>query len=214
MYCLELYVLSNGVCVRVTCIEDCMVCLEANTCIVCHKGFYLNSSMLCQVLPGSAIQPLARNCSSIKYCVSCAMSPVDSAAPTTPSYLICKYCMPGYQSNSNQTLCLPQVCQVANCMVCIPKYNTAMCMLCSQGYFLNSYFQCVPYILPSSSSSSPSPALSPSCNIYNCLYCSYNNSCTFCSPGYLPSNNICISSTTCSDPNCISCTQPSICVQC
>lgn len=87
----------------------------------------------------------------------------------------------------------------------MPAANLPVCLFCNQGYFQNSYFQCVPY--------SPT-ALMPSCNVYNCLYCAYNNSCTLCAPGYLPINGLCISSIQCTDPNCVQCTQSSICIQC
>ena len=79
-------------------------------------------------------------------------------------------------------------------------------MICQQGYFLNSYLQCVGY----------SPQSYPSCDIYNCIYCAYDDwACTLCVEGWSPTpSGQCVTTLYCSVENCLTCTSPSICLSC
>lgn len=62
---------------------------------------------------------------------------------------ICLECTPGYQSNGAS--CLPENCTLEGCSICMPiasssgSYFSKSCLLCNEGYFLNNYFECVPY---------------------------------------------------------------------
>ena len=84
-----------------------------------------------------------------------------------------------------------------------------MCLICQQGYSLNSYFQCLPIGLITSP---------PNCsNIYNCIFCSENNYCGYCAPSWNATNGLCLTSVPafCTPiPNCLGCTQPNVCGAC
>lgn len=120
---------------------------------------------------------------------------------------MCEY---GLQPAQGGQTCVPQTCSVPNCQICLQNKmannGLQLCLVCQQGYFINSYFQCVSY----------NPALSaPNCTgIYNCLYCGYNNSCDYCSPGWNPINGVCLTTIGCTVANCAQCSSPSVCYSC
>jgi hypothetical protein len=108
------------------------------------------------------------------------------------------------QPNSDGN-CSLSVCNVPYCSVCTPmSQNTQICLLCNQGYALNSYFQCVQY----------SSVTTVNCSVPNCLYCPFNNYCDFCIPDFLPYNGSCRTSTYCNVTNCLYCQPPDNCVVC
>ena len=78
------------------------------------------------------------------------------------------------------------------------------CLVCEQGYFINSYFQCVKY----------SPNLNtPSCDVDNCLYCVSNNYCGACLFGWEEVNGTCQTENFCEE-NCEICTNSDTCIKC
>ncbi len=84
-----------------------------------------------------------------------------------------------------------------------------MCLICQQGYYLNSYFQCLPF--------NPPPQVPNCSNIYNCIFCSANNYCSFCAPSWNATNGVCLTTVTafCTPiANCLGCTQPNVCGAC
>ncbi len=91
------------------------------------------------------------------------------------------------QPSSDGLSCIPQNCTIPNCLVCDYQYTykkATLCLVCNQGYYLNSYFQCT-----ADHSLSPIPDCS---NIYNCVFCSFDNYCVFCMLGWLPVHGRCI----------------------
>ena len=81
-----------------------------------------------------------------------------------------------------------------------------MCLVCQQGYAINSYFQCVSVI--------PALTVANCSGIYNCLYCAYNNYCDLCVSGWNATNGVCLTNTGCAVSNCASCSSPSVCYSC
>lgn len=80
------------------------------------------------------------------------------------------------------------------------------CLICEQGYFVNSFGLCTQYVLATNNTG---------CSIYNCLYCGYNSSlCSFCFvPWGISSTGVCQTSLFCS-ANCQLCTNSSQCLTC
>jgi hypothetical protein len=116
------------------------------------------------------------------------------------------------QPAQNQLSCVPQTCSVPNCQICVQNQkfnnNLQLCFVCQQGYFINSYYQCSPY--------NPPPT-TPNCSgIYNCLFCSNNNYCGLCAPGWNSTNGTCLTSSTvfCNVQNCLACTMTNTCATC
>lgn len=58
-----------------------------------------------------------------------------------------------------------------------------------------------------------SPQVGFSCQIYNCLYCAYNNTCSTCVVGYQLINGLCAVKNGC-PANCSMCTNSSYCITC
>lgn len=116
----------------------------------------------------------------------------------------CKTCLPGYQPDL-EGYCQVQNCKALNCRVCLPSTSANLCMICQQGYFLNSYQQCVQYF--------PAP-MTPSCLVSNCMYCSYDDKCSLCFPGYEVQKDVCVLKSGCKDPNCDFCLSPYVCSIC
>lgn len=83
-----------------------------------------------------------------------------------------------------------------------PQY----CQLCQQGYFRNSYLECVQY----------SPNIPAQCDssIYNCLYCATAQSCSLCLEGWMVKDTICLTENFCSVDNCLYCSTPALCHTC
>lgn len=83
-----------------------------------------------------------------------------------------------------------------------------LCLICQQGFLINSNFQCIPYgPLTSISTANCS-------SIYNCLYCAFNNYCDLCAGGWNPINGSCVTTHGCSVPNCESCSNSTTCYSC
>ena len=80
-----------------------------------------------------------------------------------------------------------------------------LCLVCQQGYYLNSYLQCVKY--------SP-PVNTVTCDVYNCLHCDRNNTCAFCLFGWNATGSLCETNLYCDVNDCSSCTKPTLCVTC
>ena len=62
----------------------------------------------------------------------------------------CNVCIPGFQPSVDGSSCNSQKCTVENCQTCIPyatspSLQSSLCMICENGYFLNSYLQCIAY---------------------------------------------------------------------
>ena len=87
----------------------------------------------------------------------------------------------------------------------MPTSVPNLCMICQQGFFLNSYQQCIRY--------SPAP-LTPSCSVTNCMYCYYDDKCSLCFPGYQVQKNLCVMDSGCLDLNCDFCLSPYVCAIC
>lgn len=106
--------------------------------------------------------------------------------------------------------CIPQTCSVPYCQICIQNRQSTnglqMCLVCQQGYFLNSYLQCINY--------NPNSLAINCTGIYNCLYCAYNNYCDLCIPGWNPINGSCVTMIGCTVDNCATCTIPNLCSSC
>lgn len=78
-----------------------------------------------------------------------------------------------------------------------------ICYFCQQGYYLNSYMQCVQF----------NPAItSVTCNTYNCAYCPMDNYCSYCFSPWNNTNGTCTSNVC--NTGCATCTSPSFCLSC
>ena len=103
--------------------------------------------------------------------------------------------------------CIPQNCMTPNCKVCLPGSDLSeyLCLLCEQGYFLNSYLQCAQF----------SPAIETvKCDVYNCLYCYEENKCANCVNEWMPLNGLCQTDKFCDAENCEVCTTSMNCTKC
>ena len=109
------------------------------------------------------------------------------------------------QPSTDGKSCTAAVCPLDNCNLCLPMETFTACFVCEQGYFLNSYFQCVPYNPPPNT---------VECDVYNCFYCYAANKCGSCAPGWNSTNGMCVTNLFCSDANCNSCTNSTYCVTC
>ena len=202
--CSPYYSLNNGICTAYSCIPNCVTCLSDNSCLVCQVGFYLSTANTC--LPGNTANTIAcpTGTNAIAGCVGCQQTTV------APIVTICILCQWGLQPSSNGLSCVAQTCSVPNCQICIQnqKFNNGlqMCLVCQQGYSINSYFQCV--------SVSPALTVANCSGIYNCLYCAYNNYCDLCVSGWNATNGVCQTNTGCTVSNCASCSSPSVCYSC
>lgn len=80
-----------------------------------------------------------------------------------------------------------------------------LCLICEQGYYLNSYIQCVSY----------TPAIdTPACDVYNCLHCDKENECAFCVLGWNATGVLCETNLYCDVNDCNTCTSPTNCTAC
>lgn len=206
--CSPFFFLNNNTCTPYSCVANCVACLSNNTCLTCQVGFYLASGNppSCVVDPAvTATTACPTGTNKIAGCIGCQNVQVSSQTTT-----VCVMCEYGLQPAQGGQTCVPQTCSVPNCQICLQNKmannGLQLCLVCQQGYFINSYFQCVSY----------NPALSaPNCTgIYNCLYCGYNNSCDYCSPGWNPINGVCLTSIGCTVANCAQCSSPSVCYSC
>lgn len=204
--CSPYYFINDGACQAYSCIANCIACLSNNTCLVCQAGFYLSTANTCLLnayFPSAVACPTGQN--AIPGCVGCQTN--------AQSQTICSMCMYGLQPASNGQSCVPQSCSVPNCQVCLGNkmFNNGLqlCMVCQQGYFINSNYQCVSY--------NPSLTTSNCSGIFNCLYCAANNYCDFCINGWNATNGTCLTSNVnyCSGvANCATCSSPSLCYAC
>lgn len=193
---------SQGTCTPFTCVANCLFCLASNTCLICEAGFIYTTGNTCISNTTTAVSCF----NTISNCFACVNQ--------TSGPVICKTCNFGLQPSSNGQSCVPQTCNAPNCAICLQNtgnYNTynnqaQLCFVCKQGYFINSYFQCVSY----------NPAISTvNCsNIYNCLYCANSNYCDYCAPNWNATSGVCLTSTFCNVANCLTCTSPNFCVSC
>ncbi len=144
----------------------------------------MTTNLTCQSILGN------QTC-NIKNCIGCNNG-------------LCVICIAGYQLNSNN-LCIPQVISISNCKIISPNMKSPYCLLCNQGYIVNSLGLC--------SQISNSLVNTPTCSIYNCLYCSYNNNCSLCMLSWENNQGVCTTNATCTSP-CLSCTSPTVCTTC
>jgi hypothetical protein len=207
--CLPTYYLSSNtsVCTPNSCnISNCYLCLSNNMCTLCLSGYYLANNMQCVAKFSQIV-----NCQgSINYCAICVNGLYNSLTSSTTSY--CIKCMDGFQYNTVTNQCLPQQNSIPNCLVQIPNYNVnnlPMCIVCQQGYYINSWGGCSQY-MPNVNNTG--------CNVYNCMYCGLNSSsCSFCFvPWGISSNGICQTniSVACTQPNCNTCANSTFCTVC
>ena len=193
--CLYTYELtSDKQCDKISCVDNCLICFESDTCFLCSIGFYLNTDNQCAPLSDDA-----SNCSSIDKCIYCYEQ---------SGTLICPVCSFGFTPSSDLQSCQPQDCVTPNCAMCVPSaghLSGKLCAVCEQGYYTNSYFQCVQY--------QPAADL-PTCDVYNCLYCSEDNHCSLCLVGWNSTNGVCQTDIYCDVQNCESCTSPDSCAKC
>ena len=175
------------------CSPNCLLCEYPNTCILCELDYYKNPNNDCVPLPNR--QSLV--CSTISNCISCTQG--------SGSTLQCQSCFPGFMPSPLGDSCVAQVCTAPNCLLCFGSQNNNFCVYCEKGYFLNSYLICVEYL---------TTVALPSCDIYMCLYCSYDGYCDTCVPGWTAQNGTCVTTKYCTSSNCLSCTSPEYCVSC
>lgn len=175
---------GNGGCVKIQCLDNCFFCIESNTCTECSFGFYLTTNNTCQPLSHYPVTP----CVDIDNCLSC----IDS---NSDGNVVCNFCTLGFQTSGDQLSCVPQTCNAWKCQICLPgpQATSNLCIICEQGYFLNSYMQCVAY--------SPEP-VTATCGIYNCIYCANNQSCSLCVEGWNETNDECETNLYCGVENC------------
>lgn len=197
MKCYDMFYLTNdGLCKETVCSDNCLLCYANATCSICRNGYYrsmVDNSLEC--LPTNSTS--AANCSGIDYCQACTKNSAGTVQ--------CNACLPGFMPNDDKNGCIPQVCNVANCQACLPSTQN-FCLACIQGYFVNPYYQCVPF----------NPTLATStCDIYNCIFCGSNNTCVKCLIGYnTTENGQCITDEYCDVANCGNCTKPNVCYSC
>jgi proprotein convertase subtilisin/kexin type 5 len=200
--CLPTYNFMNGTCVAYTCsIANCYLCLMNNICTVCDTGYYLAIGGTCQPKFNNIV-----NCgNSILFCDICVIGLYNISSTTN----YCIKCQNGF--NFMNGVCMPALNSIANCKVQTPDYMDNMlpiCLICEQGYYINSYGQCSIYN-PNTSSTG--------CTVYNCLYCALNSStCSFCFvPWGISSTGICLTSNQIiCGANCLSCLNSTSCVNC
>lgn len=178
---------------------NCYLCLENNFCTVCLTGYYLSTNMTCQPLYSN----LANCQNQIQYCAMCVVNLVNN---NNQKY--CIKCQDGFQFDTTNSVCIPQMNSIANCKVQTSwGFNMQpICQVCTQGYFINSWGMCSQYNPPTNNTG---------CNVYNCLYCGTNSSqCSFCfSPWGISSTGVCQTTVFCPS-NCQLCINSSVCLTC
>ena len=177
-----------------------MLCFEDNTCFVCDINYYVTTDNTCAPTTSES-----RLCDSIDNCLICGDK------NSTSSELKCSACFLGFEPTTDQKSCVPQTCDVPYCQVCLPTgalmgmMGKRICILCEQGYFLNSYLQCVSY----------SPSIDvPACDVYNCLFCDRENECSLCLGGWNATGSLCETKLYCDVSDCSTCTKPDNCTAC
>ena len=158
--------------------------------MLCDFGYYLTTDNVC-----AKDNELVVEC-EIEFCLSCSKNDDET---------VCDRCFLGLEPSLDGSVCEAGTCNSLNCQICYPGYGMDFCLICADGYFLNSYYQCIEL----SSNTNPAP-----CLVYNCISCYESNKCSLCAPGWNTINGVCVSSLFCDDPNCASCTNATTCVKC
>lgn len=160
---------SNGVCVS-KCEVSCVTCMSSqpSVCLVCQSGSTLVS--------GKCVLDIS--CNANNSCTSCGQGIGYFLVPVSSVGGYCSQCP-----------------NITNCLQCNPN-NAFYCLLCANGYFLETNGTCT------------------SCSS-NCTYCSSNTTCTACSPGWTLVGNttrgMCL---TCQSP-CATCEESQVqCTSC
>ena len=200
--CLAPFYMSGIYCLPFNCsIANCYICLDNNFCTICDIGYYLSIGLTCMPLSSNYT-----NCgTSIPYCDMCVIGLYN-----TDGKNYCVQCQQGFQFNVGSGACLPQSNSISNCKVQLAAGSIPSCLICTQGYFVNTWGTCSAY----------SPQITnPGCSVYNCLYCAQNSTtCSFClKPWGISSNGLCQTndSSICgSNANCLQCANSTYCVTC
>lgn len=103
------YANSSTQCLPNTCsMSNCYICLQNNVCSVCLAGYYLAVNMTCQPMYSN----LANCQGQIPFCAMCV---VNYANSNNQKY--CVKCQDGFQFDSSNSACIPQVNPISNCKV-------------------------------------------------------------------------------------------------
>ncbi|CAD8102627.1 unnamed protein product [Paramecium sonneborni] len=188
--CKETYFDFNKICTP--CITNCKFCFDANFCMKCIDGYYLQRGICVQQCDNLYYQTRDFNCilCNINNCIECNINGICDQC--SPNYLLYKnqcyfqQCHQGYYTIDNKS-CLN--CN-QNCYNCLNQPDN--CVECYNGQFLlenNSINKCV-MECPLNYYIQNNQCLK--CNS-NCQQCLQENVCTSCIVGQYLLNNQCYS---------------------
>jgi len=208
--CLPTYY-ANGTtqCLPNNCsISNCYLCLQNNVCSQCVSGFILTGTSV-STMACVAIRTNITNCQGqIQYCSMCVINYVNNN-PSSANQKYCVQCQDGFEFDSTNSVCIPQTNNIPHCKIqsnmgyYIPPY----CVVCEQGYFVNTYGLCTQYAPQTNNTN---------CTVYNCLYCGVNSTqCSFCfAPWGISSTGVCQTNINICSANCQYCANSTTCFSC
>ena len=198
---------SYGTCQPAYCnVENCATCNLNNICSSCMAGYTLtgNLAMAAESSMLDFAYSLKTQC-TLTSTISCNISWCTYCSSNN----VCAGCMPGYDFNSNNTMCVPN-CNVSSCYQCNEGQDKT-CNTCNPGYTLSSdQLTCTPMAVDCGTGCGNATS--------NCVYNWVTNTsqCMQCMTGYTLYNGMCYEQT-CSLFGCAVCENwntPVTCAQC
>ena len=201
-------------------VPNCQYCSYPNMCGICNNNYVLmldNSTGAFYCDAATCLSNCA-TCYQNNTCQSCnsgfyitssgSCSQQSTSASSIPPNCLwgsasqnCSLCNYGYSLQAG--FCYPTITTTGNDTNCMIKVSSYICQICSPNYLVNPFGKCV-----------PNSQNQNGCNAQNCAYCSGNNTCTLCMPGFqLTASNTC-SNNVCNQNGCAACASNGQCSTC
>ena len=177
---------GNYYCNQVTCPSNCGSCFQNNTCNSCNNNFILTNMGQCTTNSSSASsKSIPPNCLWGYSATNCSLC--------------------GYGFTLKSGYCYPTITLTASDVNCMIKMSSSSCQICTTGYIVNQFGQCV-----------SNNGYTGACNISNCIVCTNSTSCASCANGYQISGTTLLTCILlpCNLAGCQACTNSTACAVC